>query len=111
MVLFYEYVREKIPKDVNLISGNYEFLLEYLESKNLLLKDIFNVKFLKIQEGNADKLSIIEWENSNIEKTRNFILGKTKNYFPFIASRGCPYSCREYCTYPLAQGIKVKENQ
>ena len=105
---FGEYVREKIPKDVNLISGNYEFLLEYLESKNLLLKDIFNVKFLKIQEGNADKLSIIEWENSNIEKTRNFILGKTKNYFPFIASRGCPYSCREYCTYPLAQGIKVK---
>ena len=32
---------------------------------------------------------------------------KNSNYFPFISSRGCPYTCREYCTYPTSQGIKV----
>ena len=105
---FAEFAQEKIPKGVNLITGNYEFLLEYLENNNLKLNDIYNVEYLKVSGGDADKLSLIDWENSNIEKTRNIILGKTKNYFPFIASRGCPYSCREYCTYPLAQGLKVK---
>lgn len=105
---FGEFAQEKIPKEVNLITGNYEFLFEYLENNNLQLTDIFNIKYLKVHEGDADKLSLIDWENSNIEKTRNIILGKSKNYFPFIASRGCPYSCREYCTYPLAQGLKVK---
>ena len=105
---FAEFAQDKIPEEVNIITGNYEFLLEYLENKNLKITDIFNIKYLKLLEGDADKLSLIDWENSNIEKTKNIILGKTKNYFPFIASRGCPYSCREYCTYPLAQGLKVK---
>ena len=105
---FGEFARDKIPEGVNLITGNYEFLLDYLENKELKINDIFNIKYLKVLDGDADKLSLIDWENSNIEKTKNIILGKTKNYFPFIASRGCPYSCREYCTYPLAQGLKVK---
>lgn len=105
---FAEYAQEKIPQEANLITGNYEFLLEYLENNNLQLRDIFNIKYLKVHGGNADKLSLIDWENFNTEKTRNFVLGKSKNYFPFIASRGCPYSCREYCTYPLTQGLKVK---
>lgn len=105
---FGEFVKDKIPEEVNLISGNYEFLLDYLENKNLKINDIFNIKHLKVPDGDADKLSLIDWESSNIEKTKNKILGKSKNYFPFIASRGCPYSCREYCTYPLTQGLKVK---
>ena len=28
---------------------------------------------------------------------------------PLLATRGCPYSCRFYCTYPLQQGIKVRQ--
>ncbi len=105
---FGEFAQDKIPDGVNLVAGNYEFLLEYLENNNLKLNDIFNVKYLKIHDGDADKLSLIDWDSANLEKTKNIILGKIKNYFPFIASRGCPYSCREYCTYPLAQGLKVK---
>lgn len=27
---------------------------------------------------------------------------------PILASRGCPYSCFHYCTYPLQQGRKVR---
>lgn len=105
---FSEFVRDKIPDHVNLLTGNYEFLLDYLEKNKLSLEDIIDIKFLKINDGNADKLSLIEWDSLNIKKNRNIILGKNKNYFPYIATRGCPYSCREYCTYPLAQGIKVK---
>jgi radical SAM superfamily enzyme YgiQ (UPF0313 family) len=105
---FGEFAKNRIPEEVNLISGNYEFLLEYLENNNLKINDLIDIKFLKVHDGDADKLSLIDWEELNIKDNRNIILGKTKNYFPFIASRGCPYSCREYCTYPLAQGTKVK---
>ena len=41
---FGEFVKDKIPEGVNLLTGNYEFLLDYLENKNLNIKDIFNVK-------------------------------------------------------------------
>lgn len=105
---FGEFAKNKIPEEVNLLTGNYEFLFEYLENNNLKLNDLINIKFLKILDGDADKLSLVDWETLKIKNNRNIILGKTKNYFPFIASRGCPYSCREYCTYPLAQGVKVK---
>jgi len=105
---FGEFVQDKIPEGVNLLTGNYEFLFEYLDSKNLKINDIINIKYLKVLDGDADKLSLIDWEGLKINNTKNLILGKFKNYFPFIASRGCPYSCREYCTYPLAQGLKVK---
>lgn len=27
---------------------------------------------------------------------------------PMLASRGCPLSCRYYCTYPLVQGVKQR---
>ena len=27
---------------------------------------------------------------------------------PVLASRGCPMSCRYYCTYPLVQGVKFR---
>ncbi len=33
------------------------------------------------------------------------------NIKPFItlqATKGCPYSCRYYCTYPISEGIKVR---
>jgi anaerobic magnesium-protoporphyrin IX monomethyl ester cyclase len=29
---------------------------------------------------------------------------KKKAFLPLIATRGCPYSCSEYCVYPLQQG-------
>jgi anaerobic magnesium-protoporphyrin IX monomethyl ester cyclase len=28
---------------------------------------------------------------------------------PIAATRGCPYSCSYYCTYPLQQGVKVRK--
>jgi radical SAM superfamily enzyme YgiQ (UPF0313 family) len=35
------------------------------------------------------------------------LLGRTHQALPILATRGCPYSCFQYCTYPLQQGRKV----
>ena len=37
------------------------------------------------------------------------LLKKKQKMIPILATRGCPYSCRYYCTYPLQQGIKVRQ--
>ena len=38
----------------------------------------------------------------------NFFSLKEKIAVPILATRGCPYSCFFYCTYPLQQGRKVR---
>ena len=38
----------------------------------------------------------------------NFFDLKNKYAIPLLATRGCPYSCFNYCTYPLQQGRKVR---
>ena len=35
------------------------------------------------------------------------LFGSGGAFFPVLASRGCPYACRHYCTYPLQQGNRV----
>ena len=37
------------------------------------------------------------------------LLRNKQKMIPLLATRGCPYSCRFYCTYPLQQGIKVRQ--
>jgi len=106
---FAQFAKNRIPNDISIISGNYEFLFDYLKSSNQQLNDILNKRFLRIDKGNADDLSTIEWNSPFFKNPKNFILGNGKKYFPFIATRGCPYTCREYCTYPLAQGTKTSK--
>lgn len=36
------------------------------------------------------------------------LFGNLKS-IPIIATRGCPYSCSEYCVYPLQQGKKIRQ--
>ena len=38
----------------------------------------------------------------------NFVGFNSKVAIPLLATRGCPYSCFNYCTYPLQQGRKVR---
>ena len=50
------------------------------------------------------------WEIVYDQYPAMFSLLKNKqNMIPLLATRGCPYSCRFYCTYPLQQGIKVRQ--
>lgn len=106
-----EYIYHKIPKKVTLLTGNYEFLPEQLENTNSSIKQITNEKIIKVVNGKPDNLQIIDWSRKSLGSVKNKILGNKKYFFPFISTRGCPYSCREYCTYPTSQGRKiVQEN-
>ena len=57
-----------------------------------------------------DLLPFPDW-NYYIKKhplRNNFLSFNSKTAIPILASRGCPYSCFNYCTYPLQQGRKVR---
>ena len=57
-----------------------------------------------------DTLPFPDWEMYNKIKTlkNNFLDFDFKVAIPLLATRGCPYSCFNYCTYPLQQGRKVR---
>ena len=43
-----------------------------------------------------------------VDPPRFGLFGGKETVLPIVASRGCPYSCMNYCTYPLQQGRKVR---
>ena len=57
-----------------------------------------------------DDLPYPDWLSySKKYRLRNdFFSLKEKVAIPILATRGCPYSCFFYCTYPLQQGRKVR---
>ncbi len=101
------HLKEKVPKGIIILSGNYEFFPETLEKENKKLGDIIDHEIIRVQNGDTEKLQLINWKRKGLPKTKNWFLGGGKPFFPFIATRGCPYSCFEYCTYPLSQGRKI----
>lgn len=102
-----QFIKEKIPEGVTLITGNYEFLVQRLDITNESLKELNNKKVINVVNGKPEKLKNIDWSRSSLKGNKNFLLGNNKFFLPFITTRGCPYSCFEYCTYPLAQGNKI----
>ena len=59
---------------------------------------------------NLDDLPFPDWEyyTKKYPLKNNFLDFNSKTAIPILASRGCPYSCFNYCTYPLQQGRKVR---
>ena len=59
---------------------------------------------------NLDELPFPDWESyTKIHKLKNnFLNFDSRTAIPILATRGCPYSCFHYCTYPLQQGRKVR---
>ena len=59
---------------------------------------------------NLDDLPFPDWEyyTKRYPLKNNFLDFNSKTAIPILASRGCPYSCFNYCTYPLQQGRKVR---
>ena len=60
---------------------------------------------------NIDDLPFPDWSDyvKQYPLKNNFIGFNSKVTIPLLASRGCPYSCFHYCTYPLQQGRKVRQ--
>ena len=59
---------------------------------------------------NLDDLPFPDWSDyvKKYPLKNNFVGFNSKIAIPLLASRGCPYSCFHYCTYPLQQGRKVR---
>lgn len=58
---------------------------------------------------NFDDLPLIRWDlYLKDHKSSIVFLGHGKA-LPVFSSRGCPYSCFNYCTYPLQQGRKHRK--
>ncbi len=56
-----------------------------------------------------DKLPFPDWSHINSwPKYNTWNRNKQGRTIPILSSRGCPMSCRYYCTYPLVQGVKFR---
>ena len=88
------------------ISGEPEF---YFLGKNNFEEDLNkNIVFFK-HNFRVDDLPFPSWDKV-VEKFDqvNRLFGNYKSV-PFLATRGCPYSCSRYCVYPLQQGKIVRQ--
>jgi len=59
---------------------------------------------------NLNDLPFPDWDyySKKYKLRNNFLSFTSKTAIPIVATRGCPYSCFNYCTYPLQQGRKVR---
>ena len=85
------------------VSYNKKDLDYFFENKNTIENDTNLVEEL-------DDLPFPDWEyySKNYPLKNNFLGFNSKIAIPIVATRGCPYSCFNYCTYPLQQGRKVR---
>ena len=85
------------------ISYNKKTLDSFFENNNI---ENFGSNFVD----NLDSLPFPGWDyySKKYPLKNNFLGFNSKTAIPMLASRGCPYSCFNYCTYPLQQGRKVR---
>ena len=101
-------------KNIYVIPGEPEafFLNVNLDKSNLdkFFEGENSTEQLPQLVNNLDDLPFPDWfEYLKKYKLRNNFLGFNSNpAIPITATRGCPYSCFNYCTYPLQQGRKVR---
>ncbi len=99
-------------KNAIIIKGEPEkFFLENEFNNNFIDKDFLRQK--ANENGMLDNLDILPFPMWNdylkLYKLKNNFLGyNSAPAIPIHFQRGCPYSCSNYCTYPLQQGKKVR---
>jgi radical SAM superfamily enzyme YgiQ (UPF0313 family) len=68
-----------------------------------------NKAFREETRVDVDTLPIPAWDLFLAKHSLKFgLLSMSKRMIPMLATRGCPYNCQEYCTYPLQQGRAVR---
>ena len=98
----------KNESDIFFFNLNKEGKLYHEFLDNLFVnKDLINDFYSPVA---LDDLPFPDWFSySKKFRLRNdFFSLKEKIAIPILATRGCPYSCFFYCTYPLQQGRKVR---
>ena len=116
--IFSNIQKEKYQQENTIIVKNESDTFFYnLEKSNNLnqefLENLFRSKE-KINEFyspvNLDDFPFPDWEDyvKAYPLRNDFFSLKEKIAIPILGTRGCPYSCFNYCTYPLQQGRKVR---
>ena len=81
---------------------------EFFFLKNTNLNEIESKKIITFQHNfELDDLPYPDWE-SVLKKNKVSLLFGFDKSLPVLATRGCPYSCFQYCVYPLQQGRKPR---
>ncbi len=101
-------------KNAFIIPGEPESFFLEIDLKKENLKKYFDNEsksyFGKPFVNNLDDLPFPSWDDylKKYNLRNNFLSFNSKDAIPIVATRGCPYSCFSYCTYPLQQGRKVR---
>tara|TARA_B100000035_G_C21026836_1_gene566611 strand:- start:970 stop:2340 length:1371 start_codon:yes stop_codon:yes gene_type:complete len=116
--IFSNIQKEKYQQENTIIVKNESDTFFYnLEKSNNLNKEFLENLFRskeKINEFyspvNLDDFPFPDWEDyvKAYPLRNDFFSLKEKIAIPILGTRGCPYSCFNYCTYPLQQGRKVR---
>ena len=116
--IFANTMREKYSTNHSLVVKNESDIFFYnLEKNNNLNLDFLNELFKNKQLMNKfydavslDDLPYPDWANytKKFPLRNDFFSLNQKIAVPLLGTRGCPYSCFFYCTYPLQQGRKVR---
>jgi len=103
-------------KNSYIVPGEAESFFSSVDLDNSTLDKYFsdlpdsNKKNIDLMINNLDDLPFPDWSyyTSKYPLRNNFLDFNSKTAIPITATRGCPYSCANYCTYPLQQGKKVR---
>jgi radical SAM superfamily enzyme YgiQ (UPF0313 family) len=98
----------KIYSDVGavVIIGEPEF---YFLNNNNFIEDLNKDSVIVKNNLELDSLPFPYWKKFISKNKKISRLFGNYNTLPILATRGCPYSCFEYCVYPLQQGRKVRQ--
>ncbi len=96
-----------------IVPGEPEFFFNSLEPNKDIYENFFGEDkrvFNQKISSDIDELPYPDWEYyvKKYPLKNNFLGFNSKIAIPILATRGCPYSCFNYCTYPLQQGRKVR---
>ena len=88
---------------VRIVLGEPEFYFLRNSLDKILKDNNFSFNSINKENEDLDSLPIPCWDL--VINRLSFSGGlKKKKCIPILGERGCPYSCFNYCTYPLAQG-------
>jgi len=109
-------VKYLLNKNCYVVPGEPEFFFLNIEYNKEVLDSYFTESNKKIDskkdftDNKVDDLPFPDWKyySEKYPLRNNFLDFNSKIAIPIVATRGCPYSCFKYCTYPLQQGRKIR---
>ncbi len=116
--IFANTFKDKYLKDHSIVVKNESDTFFYnLDKSGKLNKEFLESLFLNkdgindfYSQVSLDDLPYPDWGSysKKYPLRNNFFSINEKIAIPLLGTRGCPYSCFNYCTYPLQQGRKVR---